>query len=152
MAIKSDFQKLSKVSLRTTGTRVHQWEHSQTIDEPNEKPPSTSTLAFENSLPAWPVPTLQQTMEKFLTSVKPVLTDQQYLKTKEVVREFSKPGGTGEKLQQRLINNRNKLDSWLADRRDNKSFFENPLSVVIWSSPGLGFQKQEFTSSRDQLR
>lgn len=60
-------------------------------------------LRFEDSLPQLPVPTLEETGRKYLKSVHPLLSTEEYQKTQKAVEEFIKPGGEGEPLQKRLI-------------------------------------------------
>ncbi len=52
-----------------------------------------STFKHELNLPRLPVPPLQQTMEKYLKSVKPLLAENEFEHTKDVVDDFRKPGG-----------------------------------------------------------
>ena len=104
------------------------------------------------SLPRLPVPPLQQTMEKYLLSVKPLLTEDEYACTREVVDDFRKPGGIGEALQDKLVSRANKMENWLAEWWDDVAYlgYENP--VVVHSSPGIAFPKIAFASKLDQLR
>jgi len=106
----------------------------------------------EMSLPRLPVPPLQQTMEKYLLSVKPLLSDEEFACTKAAVDEFRKSGGVGEMLQEKLISRSNKMENWLAEWWDDVAYlgYENP--VVIHSSPGISFPKQTFATKLDQLR
>ena len=57
---------------------------------------------FEESLPKLPVPTLQETAKRYLKSIHPLLSKDEYAATQRAVEEFIKPGGQGEKLQKRL--------------------------------------------------
>ena len=106
----------------------------------------------EMSLPRLPVPPLQQTMEKYLLSVKPLLTDEEFACTKTAVEEFRKPSGVGELLQEKLVSRSNKMENWLAQWWDDVAYlgYENP--VVVHSSPGIAFPRQNFASKLDQLR
>ncbi|XP_065068504.1 carnitine O-acetyltransferase-like isoform X2 [Rhopilema esculentum] len=111
-----------------------------------------STFKYEMSLPRLPVPPLQQTMDKYLLSVKPLLTEDEYACTREVVDDFRKPGGVGEALQDKLVSRANKMENWLAEWWDDVAYlgYENP--VVVHSSPGISFPKIAFASKLDQLR
>ena len=109
-------------------------------------------MSKEKSLPSLPVPPLQQTTEKYLLSVKPLLTEDEFRCTEAVTNEFRKPGGIGELLQEKLINRAKYMDSWLAEWWDNVAYFEYSSPVVVHSSPGIIFPKQQFQSQRDQLR
>jgi carnitine O-acetyltransferase len=60
---------------------------------------------FENQakLPRLPIPPLLETAQKHLKSVKPLLSVEEYARAEKVIQDFVKPGGLGEKLQQRLV-------------------------------------------------
>lgn len=59
-------------------------------------------LRYQESLPKLPVPTLEETAAKYLKSVRPVASKQEFEATEKAVREFVAPGGTGQELQKRL--------------------------------------------------
>ena len=59
-------------------------------------------LRFEDSLPQLPVPSLEETAKRYLKSVHPLLSLQEYERTKKAVTEFVAPGSIGEQLQSRL--------------------------------------------------
>lgn len=60
-------------------------------------------LRFEDSLPRLPVPSLQETGQRYLKTVHPLVTDAEYQRTKDAVEAFIKPGGEGQPLQERLL-------------------------------------------------
>jgi carnitine O-palmitoyltransferase 1 len=60
---------------------------------------------YQDYLPSLPVPPLKKTMKRYLLSLKPLLTDEQYQQTKKCVEDFQKKDGI--KLQRYL-----KLRSW----------------------------------------
>lgn len=59
-------------------------------------------LRFEDSLPRLPVPTLEETAKRYLTSVHPLLSASEYQQTKKAVEDFVAPNGKGVELQKRL--------------------------------------------------
>lgn len=59
-------------------------------------------LRFQESLPKLPVPELEETAAKYLRSVHPIVTPEEYAKTESAVKEFIKPGGIGQELQKKL--------------------------------------------------
>ena len=60
-----------------------------------------------------PVPDLQATCAKYLRSVRALVSDAHYERTKAAVEEFLKPGGQGEVLQKRLLeHSQNTLTDW----------------------------------------
>lgn len=53
----------------------------------NEKLFVGRMFSVQDSLPKLPVPALEQTLQKYLRSVRPVLTDEEYAKTQKVINE-----------------------------------------------------------------
>ncbi|KAL4803563.1 acyltransferase ChoActase/COT/CPT [Aspergillus unguis] len=60
-------------------------------------------LRFEDSLPRLPVPSLEETSQRYLKSVHAVVSEAEYENTKKAVAEFVRPGGPGQALQERLL-------------------------------------------------
>ncbi|CAI8009594.1 Carnitine O-acetyltransferase, mitochondrial, partial [Geodia barretti] len=67
---------------------------------------------FRDQLTKLPVPSLQQTLDKYIASVEPLLTEEELSETKRRVEEFGRPGGIGETLQQKLLERAATRDSW----------------------------------------
>ncbi|XP_033124898.1 carnitine O-acetyltransferase-like [Anneissia japonica] len=67
----------------------------------------------QRHLPKLPVPPLQQTLYRYLLSIKPLVSDADFDATKKLVDNFGQPGGLGEKLQMGLIDRAKKMDNWV---------------------------------------
>lgn len=61
-------------------------------------------FSLQTTLAASPIPSLQSSCDKLLEWTEPLLSEQDWLKTKEIVAQFTRPGGEGEKLQYSLEN------------------------------------------------
>jgi carnitine O-palmitoyltransferase 1, liver isoform len=61
--------------------------------------------SFQSSLPRLPLPSVHDTMTRYLRSVRPLLDDEAYERVKRESEDFEK--GIGKKLQRYLI-----LKSW----------------------------------------
>ena len=74
-------------------------------------------LRFEDSLPRLPVPTLEETAQRYLKSVHPLLSKTEFEATTKAVNEFVAPGGPGEELQKRLVARREnpEIRNWIAE-------------------------------------
>jgi len=70
---------------------------------------------FQKPLPKLPVPDLKRTLENYTELIQPILTQAQYAKTKDVVKEFGKPGGEGETLQNKLREYAETKDNWVSN-------------------------------------
>lgn len=103
-------------------------------------------LRFEDSLPRLPVPTLQETADRYIKSVHPLLSKPEFENTQRAVAEFIKPGGAGEKLQERLIARREdpKHKNWLYEWWNDTAYLSYRDPVVPYVS--------YFYSHRDDRR
>jgi Choline/Carnitine o-acyltransferase len=64
-------------------------------------------------LPKLPVPKLEETAIQYLEAVRVVADDDQYLRTKDLVQDFTQPDGLGPKLQQILLDKQQKDENWV---------------------------------------
>ena len=61
------------------------------------------TMYFQSSLPRLPIPSLQDSVTRYLLAQKQILSEADYQVTEELAKEFSKEGSEGWQLQQQLI-------------------------------------------------
>lgn len=69
-------------------------------------------LTHQEGLPKLPVPPLNQTCERYLAALEPLVSDEEMDHTRKVVQEFLK-GGVGERLQKGLERRARKTDNWV---------------------------------------
>lgn len=93
-------------------------------------------LRFEDSLPQLPVPSLEETGARYLKSVHPLLTTEEFSKTQKAVESFVKPGGEGEPLQKRLLARRDdpKIQNWLHEWWNDAAYLTYRDPVVPYVS------------------
>lgn len=93
-------------------------------------------LRFEESLPRLPVPTLEETAQRYLRSVHPLLTPQEYEKTKAAVESFIAPNSLGQELQKRLLARREDpaVKNWIYDWWNNAAYLSYRDPVVPYVS------------------
>lgn len=78
-------------------------------------------LRFQESLPKLPVPTLEETAAKYLRSLLPLTTPEEFANSEKAVKDFIRPGGVGQELQKKLEakaadpNTKNWLYEWWND-------------------------------------
>ncbi|KAL5011511.1 hypothetical protein ScPMuIL_010062 [Solemya velum] len=112
--------------------------------------PGGRMFSVQDSLPRLPVPPIAQTMDKFLESVQPLLSEEELQQTHRVVKEFVKSDGP--KLQVLLEERSNKKINWLSDWWRDIAYLESRLPVSINVNPGVVFPRQNYSSHADQLR
>ncbi|KAI1314717.1 hypothetical protein EDD11_001839 [Mortierella claussenii] len=75
-----------------------------------------TTLSLQHTLKKLPVPTLEETLAKYIHSIEPLATPEELERSKALAKDFIKPGGLGRVLQQRLLDvDRAAPDNWLDD-------------------------------------
>ncbi len=103
-------------------------------------------LRFEESLPRLPVPTLQETADRYLRSVHPLLNESEFKNTQKAVADLTKQGGMGETLQKRLIARRDdpQHKNWIYEWWNDAAYLSYRDPVVPYVS--------YFYSHRDDRR
>lgn len=86
------------------------------------KPPSLTKVAgrfkaHQESLPRLPVPPLQQTLDHYLRTLQPIVSEEEWAHTKQLVEEFQAAGGVGERLQKGLERRAKKMENWVSRHR-----------------------------------
>ncbi|XP_074871941.1 carnitine O-acetyltransferase isoform X2 [Carettochelys insculpta] len=109
-------------------------------------------IAHQEGLPRLPVPPLQQTLDRYLLALQPIISEDEWNHTKGLVDEFRKPGGVGERLQKGLERRARKMENWLSDWWLKTAYLDYRLPVVVHSSPGVVLPKQDFLDQQGQLR
>ncbi|MEE6488659.1 hypothetical protein FKM82_015304 [Ascaphus truei] len=104
------------------------------------------------ALPKLPVPPLQQTMDMYLRCMKHLVTEEQYRKTQAIVERFVTPGGVGEMLQEKLLERREKNESWIHQYWLDDMYLNNRMALPVNSSPAVIFARHNFQDINDQLR
>lgn len=71
-------------------------------------------LTHQKGLPTLPVPPLHQTCERYITALEPITEVEELQHTKELVEEFQKAGGLGERLQRVLEKRARNTENWVS--------------------------------------
>ncbi|XP_066302776.1 peroxisomal carnitine O-octanoyltransferase-like [Branchiostoma lanceolatum] len=124
-------EELQQVQLKWLPGSLQEWLLKKAIQVFGER-----TWKYQDSLPPLPVPPLKNTLDKYLESVKPFTTAEEYKETEAIVREFE--GGVGQLLHQQLLErakvNRNWLEDWWLDVVYLRSRLPLPLNSNISGS------------------
>ncbi|RDD45432.1 Carnitine O-acetyltransferase [Trichoplax sp. H2] len=111
-----------------------------------------TSFQYQDSLPHLPVPKLQDTLQRYLRSVQAIVSDDQYSKTKEIVEEFGKSGGLGEKLTQKLKERAKTHDNWVDDFWIRYAYLSVREPLMIKCSPVLSIIYRPVQTVDEQLR
>ncbi|KAJ1988385.1 Carnitine O-acetyltransferase mitochondrial [Coemansia spiralis] len=116
---------------------------------PSKKPAdqvSGKLFEFQSQLPQLPVPSLEETLPKYLKTVEPLLSKESFAKTKKIVEEFGQ-SAQGKELQRRLEARAaepgrvNWLEEWW-----------NDLSYMGYRDPVVPYVSYFYAYKDDKLR
>ncbi|KAF9914882.1 Carnitine O-acetyltransferase mitochondrial [Lobosporangium transversale] len=114
-----------------------------------ELPPAISIMdKGQAELPSLPVPPLNQTLDRYLETVRPLATDQEYENTVAAVKafkgEFEEKSEQGRDLDRRLREHARQCEargtSWLAEWWDDWAYFSHRDSSTFFVNYYFGFQ------------
>uniref|UniRef100_G1Q3Y0 Choline/carnitine acyltransferase domain-containing protein n=1 Tax=Myotis lucifugus TaxID=59463 RepID=G1Q3Y0_MYOLU len=108
--------------------------------------------AHQESLPRLPVSPLQQTLDHYLKTLQPMVSEEEWAHTKKLVEEFQAAGAVGERLQKGLERRAKKMENWLSQWWLKMAYLQFRQPLVIYSSPGLVLPRQDFVDLQGQLR
>ncbi|XP_015252206.1 PREDICTED: carnitine O-acetyltransferase-like isoform X2 [Cyprinodon variegatus] len=109
-------------------------------------------LTHQKGLPSLPVPPLQQTCERYITALEPIVEAEELSLTRRLVQDFQEAGGVGERLQRGLEKRASRTENWLSQWWVQVAYLEYRLPVVVHSSPGLVLPRMDFRDKDGQIR
>uniref|UniRef100_A0A8C2L0E5 Zgc:154046 n=1 Tax=Cyprinus carpio TaxID=7962 RepID=A0A8C2L0E5_CYPCA len=109
------------------------------------------SIAYE-SLPKLPVPPLKQTCARYLASLEPLISEEEMTHTRELMDDFLRPGGVGERLQKSIERRARKTDNWLSDWWMQSAYLDSRMPVAMYTSPGVVLPKMHFQDRQGQIR
>ncbi|NXM54043.1 OCTC octanoyltransferase, partial [Illadopsis cleaveri] len=92
------------------------------------------TFQYQDSLPSLPVPLLDESLSKYLDAVKPFLNQEEYQRTKDIVKKFE--NGIGKELHQKLLERARMRRNWLEDWWLNVAYLDLRISTQIHCNMG----------------
>lgn len=106
-------------------------------------------FSVQTALPKYPVAPLEQTLQRYLKSMEPLLTEEEYRHTEKLCREFQ--NGVGKTLQAKLMERAEKHTNWLSEWWKSVAYLGFRESCVINSNPGVLFPKANYSDVEGQI-
>ncbi|TPX08467.1 uncharacterized protein E0L32_010084 [Thyridium curvatum] len=140
-----DVGSICKVRGKVFPTQRQLWILKDTIGYVEDKSKGPM-LRFQDSLPRLPVPTLEETAERYIKTLKPLLSATELAASKKAVEEFVRPGGVGQELQKKLLARRDdpKHKNWIYE-------WWNDAAYLTYRDPVVPYVSY-FYSHRDDRR
>ncbi|KAI8615629.1 acyltransferase ChoActase/COT/CPT [Chytriomyces sp. MP71] len=106
---------------------------------------AAATFSLQGTLPRLPIPSIKETCELYLRSIKPhAASDEEFAKAEAAVLAFAKPGGAGELLQKRLLEyDSTQPMSWLSRWWLTLAYHSWRESVLINSNWYIMFREED---------
>lgn len=95
------------------------------------------TFDLDRTLQPLPVPTLEDTCERYLASIEPLVDAETFARNKAAVEELKTEGGLGRKLHAALLDRASKMDNWLSGWWENYAYLTYQEPLIINSSIGI---------------
>ncbi|XP_023161512.1 carnitine O-acetyltransferase-like isoform X2 [Drosophila hydei] len=103
----------------------------------------------KQNLLQYPVLPLKETMDRFMATVQPLLTAEEFKKQQQITSDFK--DNEGDKLQLLLEEAGKKECNWLADRWQKFAYLQYRDPVTIYVSPGMTFPPASFKDNTEFL-
>lgn len=128
---------------RTPQKRSYTGKHFKTEEVYTEDNSKGAMLRYEDSLPRLPVPTLQETCERYLKSLHPLLTPEEYSASEKAIAKFPEQAS---KLQDRLVERAEKpeVKNWIAEWWDQAAYLTYKDPVVPYVSYFYSFRDDRY--------
>lgn len=95
------------------------------------------TFELDKDLPNLPVPSLEDSVQRYLESVEPLVDEAAFREVKAAAEELLQPDGDGRKLQAALEARAARCENWLSGWWEDVAYLSYPESLVINSSIGI---------------
>ncbi|XP_034474790.1 carnitine O-acetyltransferase-like [Drosophila innubila] len=112
--------------------------------------PEAETLPLQQvpmNLLTYPVVPLEETLHRYLNSIRPFFKDEAFLKQQEQTIDFL--NNMGGELQKLLEKAGKKDANWLSDRWITAKYLRHRGPLTVFSSPCIAFPKQDFRNVID---
>lgn len=99
--------------------------------------PAHRTFDFDNKIPPLPVPSLEDTAARYLTSIEPLVDAETLARNKAEVAELLAPDGVGRKLHALLLERASAMDNWLSGWWEQAAYLTYQEPLIVNSNIGI---------------
>ena len=92
---------------------------------------SDDLFPHQAELPPLPLPSLEDTCNRYLDSAKPVLTEEEYAHTAALVRDFCREGGEGQALQVALEEKASEERNWMEEWWEQLAYLRTRTTMAV---------------------
>lgn len=115
----------------------------------------SKTFENDEKLPSLPVPSLSHTLERYLDSVKPFASQNEYYKTERIVKDFE--NGIGKELHSKLVMKAAKEHNWLEKWWEDYVYLTLrepliPYYSMVGPHPSTGYGWQYIPGTGKQIK
>ncbi|KAK3925823.1 Choline O-acetyltransferase [Frankliniella fusca] len=111
-----------------------------------------SLIPDDAPLPKLPLPPLQQTVDRYLDAVRPLVPPAAFERTRNIAKAFAAPAGPGPRLQRALEKRRECTANWAYEWWLADMYLNNPLPLPINSNPGMVFPPAVARTAEERAR
>ena len=101
------------------------------------------------NFPKLPVPDLNQTLKKYLESIRPLVSSEQFTATVRITNKFLTTEGPY--LQSQLLKRAANTDNWLLEWWNEVAYLSVRLPLPVYTSPGAISEKMKYVSKSQKL-
>lgn len=102
----------------------------------NERP-APRTFDLDRTLAPLPAPSLEDTCERYLATVEPLVDEAGFAQTRAAVEELKAEGELGQELHAALLKRASRMDNWLAGWWEDFAYLGYQEPLIVNSSIGI---------------
>lgn len=139
-----------RASILLANKNISLTKYIESVRKKHEEDPDYAKWDLKEPLPKLPVPELSLSLQKYLRCIMPIISEESYKRTEQIVAEFER--GVGARLQSMLLDVAQARDNWAYDWWLDDMYMLNKMPLPINSNPGMIFPKENFRDEDSQLR